>query len=152
MSTSQPDETFLPLLYVFLGISFPFSVFTKQSLGVGKVAKTFHENCSLESFDVETNQSLLIIHPTSPHKLCNPTLHTNNLRPLLFYSRRLLMHIILLHATQWVMLSIAIWHTNLHTSTSTVYCKIHRRKRFASFPSPAGMSLPNSPWAGIMTS
>jgi hypothetical protein len=24
--------------------------------------------------------------------------------------------------------------------------------RFASFPSPAGMSLPNSPWAGIMTS
>ncbi len=29
---------------------------------------------------------------------------------------------------------------------------IHRKKRFASFPSPAGMSLPNSPWAGIMTS
>jgi hypothetical protein len=28
----------------------------------------------------------------------------------------------------------------------------HRKKRFASFPSPAGMSLPNSPWAGIMTS
>jgi hypothetical protein len=26
------------------------------------------------------------------------------------------------------------------------------KKRFASFPSPAGMSLPNSPWAGIMTS
>jgi hypothetical protein len=25
-------------------------------------------------------------------------------------------------------------------------------KRIASFPSPAGMSLPNSPWAGIMTS
>jgi len=25
------------------------------------------------------------------------------------------------------------------------------KKRFASFPSPAGMSLPNSPWAGIMT-
>ncbi len=31
-------------------------------------------------------------------------------------------------------------------------CPIHRKKRFASFPSPAGMSLPNSPWAGIMTS
>ncbi len=29
---------------------------------------------------------------------------------------------------------------------------IHRKKRFASSPSPAGMSLPNSPWAGIMTS
>jgi hypothetical protein len=28
---------------------------------------------------------------------------------------------------------------------------VHRKKRFASFPSPAGMSLPNSPWAGIMT-
>jgi hypothetical protein len=26
------------------------------------------------------------------------------------------------------------------------------KKRFANFPSPAGMSLPNSPWAGIMTS
>ncbi len=26
------------------------------------------------------------------------------------------------------------------------------KKRFASFPSPAGMSLPNSPWAEIMTS
>jgi hypothetical protein len=26
------------------------------------------------------------------------------------------------------------------------------KKRFASFPSPAGMSIPNSPWAGIMTS
>jgi hypothetical protein len=29
---------------------------------------------------------------------------------------------------------------------------LHRKKSFASFPSPAGMSLPNSPWAGIMTS
>ncbi len=29
---------------------------------------------------------------------------------------------------------------------------LHRKKRFASFPSPAGMSLPNSSWAGIMTS
>jgi hypothetical protein len=29
---------------------------------------------------------------------------------------------------------------------------IHRKKRFASFPSPAGMSLPDSPWAEIMTS
>ncbi len=26
------------------------------------------------------------------------------------------------------------------------------KKRIESFPSPAGMSLPNSPWAGIMTS
>jgi hypothetical protein len=34
----------------------------------------------------------------------------------------------------------------------TVLCQLHRKKRFASFPSPAGMSLPNSPWAGIMTS
>jgi hypothetical protein len=33
-----------------------------------------------------------------------------------------------------------------HSQTYTV------KKRFASFPSPAGMSLPNSPWAGIMTS
>ncbi len=30
--------------------------------------------------------------------------------------------------------------------------KPHRKKKFASFPSPAGMSLPNSSWAGIMTS
>jgi hypothetical protein len=30
--------------------------------------------------------------------------------------------------------------------------KVHRKKRFVSFPSPAGMSLPNTPWAGIMTS
>ncbi len=28
----------------------------------------------------------------------------------------------------------------------------HRKKRFASIPSPAGMSLPNSPLAGIITS
>jgi hypothetical protein len=28
----------------------------------------------------------------------------------------------------------------------------HRKKRIASFPSPVGMSQPNSPWAGIMTS
>ncbi len=36
-----------------------------------------------------------------------------------------------------------------------MYCSIYRhtvKKRFASFPSPAGMSLPNSPWAGIMKS
>ncbi len=26
------------------------------------------------------------------------------------------------------------------------------KKRFANFPSPAGMSLPNSPWPGLMTS
>jgi hypothetical protein len=26
------------------------------------------------------------------------------------------------------------------------------KKKFEIFPSPAGMSLPNSPWAGIMTS
>ncbi len=25
------------------------------------------------------------------------------------------------------------------------------KKSFVSFPSPAGMSLPNSPWAGIMS-
>ncbi len=30
------------------------------------------------------------------------------------------------------------------------FCTV--KKRFASFPSPTGMSLPNSPWAGIMTS
>ncbi len=30
--------------------------------------------------------------------------------------------------------------------------RTHRKKRFASFPSSAGMSLPNSLWAGIMTS
>ncbi len=29
---------------------------------------------------------------------------------------------------------------------------LHRKKRFGSFPSPAGMSLSNSPWAVIMTS
>ncbi len=33
------------------------------------------------------------------------------------------------------------------------YCKRYTvKKRFASFPSLAGMSLPNSPRAGIMTS
>ncbi len=30
--------------------------------------------------------------------------------------------------------------------------RLHPKKKFASFPSPAGMSLTNSPWAGIMTS
>jgi len=35
---------------------------------------------------------------------------------------------------------------------NTLMNLIHHKKRFASFPSPAGMSLPNSPWAGIMTS
>jgi hypothetical protein len=35
--------------------------------------------------------------------------------------------------------------------TSSAYT-LHRKKRFGSFPSTAGMSLPNSPWAGIMTS
>jgi hypothetical protein len=29
---------------------------------------------------------------------------------------------------------------------------VHRKKRFSSFPSPVGMSLPNSPWAVIMMS
>jgi hypothetical protein len=29
---------------------------------------------------------------------------------------------------------------------------IHRKKKFSSFVSPAGKSLQNSPWAGIMTS
>ncbi len=28
--------------------------------------------------------------------------------------------------------------------------RMHRKKRFTSFPSPAGMSLPKSPWAGII--
>jgi hypothetical protein len=35
---------------------------------------------------------------------------------------------------------------------STPFTYIHCKKRFASFPSPAGVSLPNCPWAGIMTS
>jgi hypothetical protein len=30
--------------------------------------------------------------------------------------------------------------------------QLHRKKSFASFLSPARMSLPNSPWVGIMTS
>ncbi len=30
--------------------------------------------------------------------------------------------------------------------------QLHRKKKFSSFPSLAGMSLTNSPWAGIMTS
>ncbi len=29
---------------------------------------------------------------------------------------------------------------------------VHRKKSFPSFPFPAGMSLPNSSWAGIMMS
>ncbi len=33
-----------------------------------------------------------------------------------------------------------------------IHLLVHRKKRFASFPSPAGMSLPNSPWSGKMTS
>ncbi len=44
-----------------------------------------------------------------------------------------------------------------HFTYSTVLYNNHIRnytvkKMIASFPSPAGMSLPNSPWAGIMTS
>ncbi len=35
-------------------------------------------------------------------------------------------------------------HEVIHTTQGVMYC-IHRKKRFASFPSPAGMSLPNSP-------
>jgi hypothetical protein len=37
-------------------------------------------------------------------------------------------------------------------SMEYVLLKYTVKKRFASFPSPAGISLPNSPWAGIMTS
>jgi hypothetical protein len=40
----------------------------------------------------------------------------------------------------------------LGLSRFRVVPSLHRKKRFASFPSPAGMSLPNSPWAGRMTS
>ncbi len=48
-------------------------------------------------------------------------------------------------------------HPGQWITTFDSECKLdgsskHRKKRFASFPSPAGMSLPNSPWAGIMTS
>jgi hypothetical protein len=46
-----------------------------------------------------------------------------------------------IHEEKLVMMS-----TDIHEE------RLHRKKRFASFPSPAGMSLPNSPWAGIMTS
>ncbi len=45
-----------------------------------------------------------------------------------------------------------IWWLVWRGQRSTSILRVHRRKRFASFPSPAGMSLPNSPWAGIMTS
>ncbi len=42
----------------------------------------------------------------------------------------------------------------LHKDIKFVFHKVLYtvKKRFASFPSPAGMSPPNSPWAGIMTS
>jgi hypothetical protein len=45
-------------------------------------------------------------------------------------------------------------HRTQHTRplSSLAQGTLHRKKRFTSFPSPAGMSLPNSPWAGIMTS
>jgi hypothetical protein len=34
----------------------------------------------------------------------------------------------------------------------SLFYLLHRKKRFEIFPAPDGMSLPNSPWAGIMTS
>jgi hypothetical protein len=40
----------------------------------------------------------------------------------------------------------------LPPTISSVLVVHRKKKRFESFPSPAGMSLPNSPWAGIMTS
>ena len=41
----------------------------------------------------------------------------------------------------------------LHTLINIVHWNTYTvKKRFPSFPSPAGMSLPNSLWAGIMTS
>ncbi len=42
-----------------------------------------------------------------------------------------------------------IWGAAIPGQCNKIYTV---KKRFASFPSPAGMSLPNSPWAGIMTS
>ena len=42
--------------------------------------------------------------------------------------------------------------TNLSPYTSRPLLIYTVKKRIGSFPSPAGMSLPNSPWAGIMTS
>jgi hypothetical protein len=43
-------------------------------------------------------------------------------------------------------------HVTKSASQRHLKISLHRKKRFVSFPSPAGMSLPNSPWAGIMTS
>ncbi len=44
------------------------------------------------------------------------------------------------------------WREKREEASGIKTWRVHRKKRFASFPSPAGMSLPNSPWAGIMTS
>ncbi len=49
-------------------------------------------------------------------------------------------------------LSMQTHSSPLLSSQWTGRTTLHRKKRFASFPSPAGMSLPNSPCAGIMTS
>ncbi len=43
-------------------------------------------------------------------------------------------------------------HLSFIYITLVHFCFYTVKKRFPSFPSSAGMSLPNSPWAGIMTS
>ncbi len=47
---------------------------------------------------------------------------------------------------------VQVWRLFQVTIILYLFKKEHRKKRFASFPSPAGMSLPNFPWAWIMTS
>jgi hypothetical protein len=46
----------------------------------------------------------------------------------------------------------SVWSSLFILIPAWTWGNVHRKKRFGSFPSPARMSLPNSPWAGIMTS
>ncbi len=50
----------------------------------------------------------------------------------------------------WPCIRWMIWAAKKLRRASLNGCTV--KKRLASFPSSAGMSLPNSPWAGIMTS
>jgi hypothetical protein len=51
-----------------------------------------------------------------------------------------------------VFAALFVGFSSMHLAFTAVFLYfLHCKKRFASFPSPAGMSLPNSPWAGIMT-
>jgi hypothetical protein len=57
-----------------------------------------------------------------------------------------------MHLRQVLVLDLVLFHLLQVLVLDLVIAHLHRKKRFGSFPSPAGMSLPNSPWAGITTS